>query len=220
MTELNLTAIFDLDGTLVDSFNQILTCCQLIRKRLGMKHLDEKELKALIGLPAERLFSSNSPDITETAVIMFRNELTKEIETGNDIFDGTEELLKFLKSQSIKTAVATSKPHNLALKVVKNSKLDGLIDHVQGIEDFDPKPDPEVVLRCQRKLPADKFVMIGDRPEDIQAGLKSGCYTVGVAQGTFRERELKEFGAHEVFSSIECLSNEMLDFLTRLENYG
>lgn len=220
MTELNLTTIFDLDGTLVDSFNQIFACCQSIRESLGMKHLDEKVLKALIGLPAERLFSSNSPDITETAVVMFRSELTKEIEKGNVIFDGTEELLKSLKSRNIKTAVATSKPHHLALMVVKNSKLNGLINYVQGIEDFDPKPNPEVVLRCKRNLPADRFVMIGDRPEDIQAGLKSGCYTVGVAQGAFGERELKEFGAHEVFPSIERLSSEILDFLTRLENYG
>jgi HAD superfamily hydrolase (TIGR01549 family) len=212
--------VFDLDGTLVDSFDQISECCTKIRNRLKLRTVEKDELEKLIGLPADQLFFDCPPQIMDRAVDMFREELLKEIEVNNKLFLGASELLIILKQKGIGTAVATSKPHHLAKKVVKNSSLNGLIDYIQGVDGFPPKPNPEVILRCQAHFLARKFVMVGDRPEDIQAGLDSGCFTVGIAQGTFGEEELRSIGAHEVFQSIEHLTYEIAEFLTRLESYG
>jgi phosphoglycolate phosphatase len=215
-----LTAIFDLDGTLIDSFGQISECAIRVRYQLRMKVKTQGDLEKLIGLPAELLFSDGSPEILEEAVIMFRNELLVEIERGNTVYPGAIEMLRDLKTLDIGTAVATSKPHHLALLVVKNSPLNGLVDFVQGLDGFPPKPNPEVVARCQAELPAERFVMFGDRPEDIIAGVGAGCFPVGIAQGFFEEKELKESGAHETYPSIERLSMDIEGLLTRLEVYG
>lgn len=215
-----LTFIFDLDGTLIDSFNQIIDCATRVRELFQMKFIAKADLANLVGLSADQLFSDNPPTVVTKAVTTFRHELSREIERGNVPYVGAVELLRKLKGESIQTAIATSKPHTLAQLVVSKSPLDSLIDHIQGIDGFAPKPDPEVVFRCQIKLPADRFVMVGDRPEDIFAGLNSGCISVGIAQGSFREEQLKEAGAHETFPSVDHLSMDLYDFLSRLKIYG
>lgn len=213
-------AIFDLDGTLVDSFDQIIDCCLRVRSAMKMKDLPKSELIGLIGLPAEHLFFDNPADVIQTAVMLFRTELSNEVEQGNKAFEGAVELLGVLKQQEFAIAVATSKPHRLALKVIENSSLKEFIDCVQGIDGFAPKPDPEVIIRCQTRLLADKFVMIGDRPEDIQAGLRSGCYSVGIAQGAFGESQLENAGAHETHESLIKLLENLDNFLSRLRAHG
>lgn len=213
-------AIFDLDGTLIDSFDQIADCCLRVRNTMKMKSLSKKELTSLIGLPVERLFSDNPTEVIQTAVKLFRIELSKEIERENHAFEGAYELLNALKQQGVGIAVATSKPHPLALKVIDNSSLKEFVDCVQGIDGFAPKPDPEVVIRCQNQLLADKFVMLGDRPEDIEAGLRSGCYSVGIAQGVFGESQLKKAGAQETYESLVGLLDNLESFLSRLQSYG
>lgn len=212
-----LTVIFDLDGTLIDSFNQISKCASWVRDQLGMKRKSKQDLEKLIGLPADALFSDSPPEILEEAVLMFRNELLREIKRENAEYEGAADLLNMLKIRDIRIAIATSKPHHLAQLVVENSALNGLIDHVQGLDGFAPKPDPEVIKRCQIRLQAKRFAMIGDRPEDINAGLNAGCYTAGIAQGAFGEKSLRDVGAHETFRSIKHLSLDIDQFLNRLQ---
>lgn len=212
-----LTFIFDLDGTLVDSFDQIIRCASKVRSEFGMAGKSTQELEMLIGLPAEEMFKDDSPSKVEEAVASFRRELFKEIKWNNVTYDGVVELIEYLRKRNILIAVATSKPHQLAKLVVENSSLNGLIDHVQGLDGFPPKPNPEVVKRCQKKLPSDRFVMIGDRPEDILAGSVTGCYCVGIAQGVFGERELKKSGAQETFQTIEQFLMSIDEFLSRLD---
>ncbi len=86
-------AIFDLDGTLIDSFDQIFDCCLRVRNAMKMKSLSKRELTSLIGLPVEHLFSDNPADVIQTAVMLFRIELSKEIERENHAFEGAYELL-------------------------------------------------------------------------------------------------------------------------------
>lgn len=214
----SIAVIFDLDGTLVDSFKQILKCCMKIREQLNLKPLSEMELQKLIGLPAEELFSDGSFELREEAVSRFRAELLVEINKSNDLFHGAETLLRELKCRNILIGVATSKPHEMALKVVKNSTLYGYVDFVQGLDGFDAKPNPEVILRCKSKLLAREYVMVGDRPEDVHAAIQANCYSVGVAQGCFTEEQLAECGAHEVFSSLYDMVNQIDDFLIRVDS--
>lgn len=213
---LPITIFFDLDGTLVDSFDQIVHCVQKVRSKMQMTWRSDLEISRLIGLPAEHFFKDQDKDGQNRAISEFRNELLEKVNTDNTVYPGAVDLLEELRNQGIKTAVVTSKPHYLAVLVVKNSELNGLIHLVQGVDGFAPKPDPEGILRCQSKLPAKKYVMVGDRPEDIQAGLASGCLSVGIAQGNFGQGELKRSGAHFTFSNITEISENLGDFLDRI----
>lgn len=209
------TLIFDLDGTLIDSFNQIALTSNRVRRFFGVTEIPLSEVKSRIGLPAESLFFDFSPDRLTETVEIFREYLKEEISIDNPLFRGSADLLLKLKRISHGVAVATSKPHALACKVIANSELRHLVDFVQGVDGFLPKPDPEVIKRCQANLPAENYIMIGDRPEDVLAGIKAKCYTVGIAQGTFSGIELKAFGAHESFDSIEALNEDLLGVLNR-----
>lgn len=214
------TLIFDLDGTLIDSFDQIAKTSNRVRRELGEIEIPEDEIKLRIGLPVESLFFDFSSDRLPKVVEMFREFLHEEVTRGNTAFKGSVDLLFELKQHSYGVAVATSKPHTLACKVVANSELNKLVDFVQGVNGFLPKPDPEVIVRCQARLRAQNYIMVGDRPEDVLAGIKARCYTVGIAQGAFDEMELRAFGAHESFGSIKALHEDLFGVLNRAQDHN
>ena len=217
LSETKFTLIFDLDGTLIDSFDQIASISNRVRRTLGVTEIPEPEVKSKIGLPVESLFFDFSPDRLPKVVEMFREYLHEQISLHNPAFKGSRNLLLQLKQYGYGVAVATSKPHILACEVIANSELDQLVDFVQGVDGFLPKPDPEVIKRCQARLRAQIYIMVGDRPEDMLAGIKSNCYTVGIAQGTFNEIELRTCGAHESFESIKALHEDLLGVLNRAQ---
>ncbi len=207
--------IFDLDGTLVDSFDQILAACQTVRRRFELKNEHEEDLKKLVGLPAEQLFRELKEPRISQAVEDFRALLRRSIEKGNRIYPGVEALLIKLRSLEIGIGVATSKPHDLANEVVLNSSLHGKIDWVQGTQGFKGKPNPEVVIRVQNVLKSSKYFMIGDRPEDVEAGKSAGCITIGVSQGTFNKDELGSTGASFVYESIQEIESNLSNILNQ-----
>jgi phosphoglycolate phosphatase-like HAD superfamily hydrolase len=107
----------------------------------------------------------------------------------------------------VHTAVATSKPTDLAELVVENSKYKGLFDKISGIGIYNPKPDPGVILEVVRSASLENAVMFGDRPEDMIAAKRAGIVAVGIAQTAFSRDELLLSGADKVFNSFQELSS-------------
>jgi phosphoglycolate phosphatase len=111
--------------------------------------------------------------------------------------------LENLFSLNYSVGIATSKPTELAKKTLAFSDLNYFPLHIQGTENFPPKPNPEIlhILSTHFKKARIK-VMIGDRREDIYTGINFGVATIGVAQTSHNELELKNAGADLVFSNM------------------
>lgn len=201
--------IFDLDGTLIDSSNQIIQAVQLTRKNLDLENGDFEFLYSKIGLPAKALFSdlNLSNFESESTVLHFRN-LLKNLTLGReDVFSDSHNLLSFLKNKGLKLAVATNKPTELAKTALQTTGLSTYIDYVIGGEILDPKPSPAIVLECIRelKLKPENSVMIGDRREDMFAACAAGVKAYGLLQGVHNFSDLKSAGAQQVFACISEL---------------
>ena len=201
--------IFDLDGTLVDSKFQIASCLNIAREDAGFRNLDEKKVFDLIGLPVEALFDDLqiSRQEIQKIVVHFRELLEKKVGEDTPVFPGVNEFLSHSKLIGIGVAVATSKPHYLAIKTINNSKLFGLVDFIQGIDGFPGKPNPAVILRCMDAIPAKRYVMFGDRIEDIQAANYAGIESVGIAQGAHSKEQLISAGCKLVVKDFIELNN-------------
>jgi phosphoglycolate phosphatase len=196
--------VFDLDGTLIDSHNQIETAMNEARMELGYGKSPVGQIFQKLGQPVYDLFSDLqiSPALQEQLVSTFRNYLNKEIEVSNQCFPKVPELISSIRAHKIRIAIATSKQTLMAERVVQQSLLNGHIDHVQGTDGFAPKPNPEVIELCLDKFPGSQAIMIGDRTEDMIAATNAGILSIGIAQSAHSVSDLQLAGATLSFQEI------------------
>ena len=195
--------IFDLDGTLVDSAQQITAAINETRVEYGHPELELAHASTLIGLPATELVMDLEVTVEESGAMIkrFRDILLEAVEIENPVFPGVIEFLESCKKHGILLGVATSKPHYVAQKVIENSELNGYFFHVQGVDGFSGKPNPEVINRVIYASDSKTSLMFGDRIEDIVAAGAAGIDSIGIAQGTHSQEQLAAVGASRTFKN-------------------
>ena len=207
----NVGFIFDLDGTLLDSASQIVPAVIETRLFFKLPILSEEEIYRLIGRPAAELFKNDdSTEATNMEVLdYFRKILEEKYMNENKIYPFSENLIEKLIQNEYMIGIATSKPTYLAIKAINNSILNKYSLIIQGTDDFPPKPNPDVVLKCIQSLKSTRNFMVGDRTEDMIAGKLAGCITIGLEQGPHDMNSLTDAGADFVFSGIRELNSEL-----------
>lgn len=209
--------IFDLDGTLIDSSKQIESCMNKIREDSGFGKLNSVEYLRLIGQPVEFLISDlNLPQESVDVVVARFRSLLKETITkqGIDCFPKVVEAFQTLEGLRVKTAVATTKPTDLAIFTISSSSLRNFDIHIQGTDNFDPKPSPIVIQKVLMEIKPKFALMVGDRIEDIQAGVRAGINAIGIASGAHGHEDLRIAGAVATFSDFASF-NQLLDVNTK-----
>ena len=199
-------AIFDLDGTLVDSAEQIALSLNRARHDFGFPIQPISYYQKLVGLPVHELLADIeiSKEHSLDLVARFRRYLVEDIQKGNSlVFPGVLETLELFSSMQLGLAIATSKPTSLAIEVIQHSSLRNFDLHVQGTDDFPPKPDPEVILRVLRYFPETPSFMVGDRTEDICAAQRAALPAIGIASSAHSESDLKDAGATLTFKTFQ-----------------
>lgn len=208
--------IFDLDGTLVDSKDQIGTALNRARELFDFNPLSDQKIEELIGLPIDFFLEDLALSTEKSLEIIaeFRKTLQILINDGNKLFAGAIEFISLSKDKGYKIGIATSKPTYLAELVIVNSDLNNLIDVIQGTDGFPAKPDPTSIQKAMMRLDTESAIMIGDRIEDIQAAKAAGIESIGIAQSFHNKELLRDAGAKLAFDSfIELLNSDELDKL-------
>ena len=208
MTEPNSELIiFDLDGTLVDSVQQIIKSVNIARINSGVTQRNPKEIFNLIGLPPAHFFSDLNIDDSETEMLVrsFRSTLEQMQFTNFDVYPFVRELLFFLRERGYSLSVATNKPTQNAINLLEKVGLLDFFTLVQGSDDLSPKPSPQIIDRVLSSAQWTFAVMVGDRVEDIQAAKSAGIPSIGVSQTAHNQEELANAGAELTFSSMKDL---------------
>jgi len=202
--------IFDLDGTLVDSENQIHRAILETSRLMEIEKISYAQLHETLGLPLQAILQPLNLEPWKLAEFTkkFRQLLRKEITRGNQLFPDAISFLELVRAHNFVIGIATSKPTKLANLVVKHSDLKSLIDHTQGTDVFLPKPHPEVIFECMRCLKVNTALMIGDRREDMQAAFAANIPGIGLAHSFHQEAELINSGANLAYGSFgEAIRN-------------
>ena len=207
--------LFDLDGTLVDSANQIFEAVELTRSELRYDAAPVKFIHSKIGLPAKDLFEDLNLQHTELskAVELFRLNLSKIRLSESDLYVGVPQMLRLLYEKGFKLGVATNKPTFLAIQSLSDTGIHHYFDLIVGAENNPPKPDPTIILKCLKFLSIEphEASMVGDRVEDILAAKAAKVVAIGIAQGTHNEEDFLAKGADSTFMNMSMFYQMLIE---------
>ena len=206
--------IFDLDGTLLNTLEDIAGAVNHALGLLGLPLHTVEEFKYFVGngtdimlkraLPADR----RDDGTLETIKPLYVSYYDKHSDDNTRPYDGIFELLSNLKAREIKLAVTSNKIDCMVDLIVKNYFAD-TFDYVTGQSDgVPPKPDITMVKKAMDSLSVlpSECIYVGDSGVDAKTGKNVGAFTVGVKWGFRPESELLDNGADVVISQpIELL---------------
>ncbi len=206
-------AIFDFDGTLVDSAPGIVDVMRdvCIEYKFSDKTLEIWSL--LIGIPLVRqieiLFPVCGHEFYEEVAARYRDIYDNRAVEICPLFAGLEEMLRALRDAEILISIASSKRRHLIDTVLEFHKLVNYFSLVVGAEEVKKhKPDPEAVLFSAETLgiPLAQSVVIGDSSYDLDMARNAGVDAIGVTTGIHtRECLAKSEPKHIVSALSEVL---------------
>jgi phosphoglycolate phosphatase len=203
-------AIFDLDGTLLDSLDDLhITMCTVLKEG-GFPEISKETVRHLIGRGAREFMRLSLPerardeDTIDFFLLRYHQLYNRQGLILTKPYEGVKEVLKELKERNIKIAVLSNKPHLSTLEVVKNFFPDIAFDFVMGQQDiFPPKPDTASALYMAGALGVkpEEAAFIGDGDADTVTAIKGGFYQVSVLWGYRTKEELIKAGARNFITS-------------------
>ena len=222
MTELRL-AVFDCDGTLVDSQHSIVKAMLLALDSHGLDLPQAGHITRMVGLPLEEAISRLIPDadagfcaeLSET----YKKSFFKMRQDGmveEPLFPGIIETLERLKQEGWLLGIATGKAHRgLVATLAKHNILDQFIT-CQTADSAHGKPHPDMMLKAMAETGTDpsNAIMIGDTTYDVEMAISAGARAVGVGWGYHEKNELLEAGAHEVADDADELVATLINMMT------
>jgi len=196
-------AIFDLDGTLVDSLEDLADSANLTAQEFGHRTHELSRFRFFVGNGAKKLIERSFPSGTsgeeiEKALVRFREIYAEHYVTKTRPYDGITSALSELKVRGLKLAVCTNKPQEAAAFILeKFFGANFFADIIGDKRDGKIKPDPTHVLEmvCRLGVKPKDVAYFGDSCVDMQTAHNAGFFAVGVTWGFRPRKELEEYGA-------------------------
>ena len=208
--------LFDLDGTLTDPANGLISGFEYAFKKLSVDYGERDSLRRFIGPPLfeewQRVFGF-TPEESAGAIAKFREYYDVYGWWDNRPYDGIHKMLEALVARGKRLAVATSKPEDTAKRVLNLFGLTEYFDFIGGAlrsTERDKKSDViNYVLDALGSPRRESCVLVGDRRFDADGAAICGIDSIGVLWGHGSSEELTSSG----FASIVSSPDELLDVL-------
>jgi len=191
--------IFDCDGTLVDTLEDIAGAMNLALTENGFPVVPLEKYRDIVGWGIIRLAELALPQAARTKeTIRLVSNCARKLmeeqpfeESLSKPYPGIRELLEELKSRKIKTAVLSNKPDPVLCRLMAELFPQHAFNSVYGLRPgMPPKPDPSSVweLLADMGISPHEAVLMGDSEIDMETARNAGCYPLGVSWG-FRSRD-------------------------------
>ena len=193
-------AVFDLDGTLVDSREDLHLAVAHALRELGLPPRTLEEVVGFVGEGAARLVAraiAPRGDLREEAMALWRAHYTEHLLDHTRLYPGMEALLA---RAGVPLAVHTNKPGAMARRILEGLGVLDRFETVVGGDEAPRKPDPEGTLRILEHLGARaaEAVFVGDSAVDLATARAAEVPFVAVAWGFVPLRQLEAAGAVNV----------------------
>lgn len=202
-------ALFDLDGTLLDTIEDLTDSMNAALLRLGLPGHDAQFYKAAIGEGVANWVCRSLPgdekheELVSKCMQFAREEYSKRWEVKTKPFDGVRELLRELEGHGVKLAILSNKPQDFTELNVERFLNGHNFDSIVGATDGAPKkPDPTLALKIAKDMgiAPHECVFVGDSSIDMLTARAAGMYPVGVLWGFRSKEEIISNGAAVVIA--------------------
>ena len=209
--------LFDLDGTLTDPKEGITKSVQHALKAYGIIEEDLDKLCPFIGPPLKdsymEFYGFNEQDAQE-GVYKYREYFSVKGWMENKEYPGIDKMLDALRKAGKHLMVATSKPEEFAVKILKYFGMDHYFDFIGGADMEETRVKKADVIRYVLEkngiTDLEKVIMVGDRKHDVIGAKEVGVESVGVLYGYGDRAELEEAGADYIAETVDDLSAILL----------
>lgn len=188
--------IFDLDGTLLDTLEDLTDSMNYALSIYGYKNITLEQARSFVGSGAERFLELSIPMGKDTpnfdkCLETFKDYYSKHMENKTKPYIGILELLESLKQEGFKIAIVSNK-FDAAVKAISPKYFHNLIDVAIGESDqIQKKPAPDSVYMALKMLGCTKSeaCYVGDSDVDAKTAQNAGIVFIGVSWG-FRDKDL------------------------------
>ncbi len=216
-------AIWDMDGTIVDSREVIQSAMERTFEALGFPPPDYNDTRKTIGLglhEACEILAPEGADIPRLAETYKQAFVEQRNEPGfkEPLYEGAVDTLQRLSNEGWLIAMATGKSHRGIRAIFDMHPLEPFFDTIWCADDGPGKPHPFMCEQAMAALGAEphQSLIIGDAVHDIRMGLNAGIHTLGVSWGFGETQELEAVGAHEVHHDYASLNASLDAFAERV----
>lgn len=183
--------IFDLDGTLIDSKQDLIASVNATRGYMQLPPLPGETVASYVGNGAPVLIrKAMGPDasdqLVETALDYFIRHYNDHCLDSTCLYPGAQETLDAARDKNIHLAILTNKPVRISNVIVDGLGLNGVFFRIYGGNSFPTKkPDPIGIdtLRAELQIEPTRTVMIGDSSVDIHTARNAKVHSVGLTYG-------------------------------------
>jgi phosphoglycolate phosphatase len=221
MSQIRL-AVFDCDGTLVDSQHNIVAAMDAAWRTHGLHPLPATTVRRVVGLPLLEAIASLHPSgtdeihlsLTEQYKLAF-HALRQQADHSEPLFPGTLEALNELEEAGYLLAVATGKSRRGLNATLERHGLQDRFISLKTADDGPGKPHPHMLEQAMAEAGAspDSTVMVGDTIFDMEMACNAKVRSVGVSWGYHEPDELRAAGAAAVideFGELAALTAALL----------
>ncbi len=200
------TVIFDLDGTLLNTLEDLHSSVNYALTAYGMPVRTLEEIRHFVGNGVRRLMElavpqGTSGEVLEAAFIVFKEHYALHCNDQTDLYSGIHELLLRLKENGFRMAIVSNKLQEGVDALYEQYFKETVEVAIGAREDICKKPAPDSVFEAMKLLGADKdkVVYVGDSEVDIATAKNAGLPCIMVTWG-FRTRLEQEEAGGEVFA--------------------
>ncbi|GHU79568.1 phosphoglycolate phosphatase [Clostridia bacterium] len=216
---MSIFAVFDLDGTLLDTIVDLADACNYALKKQGFPVHPVNPYKYFVGMGVYNLIKKALPEEARSEEIIaavkadYDSYYSVHSRDKTAPYSGIVEALAALRERGVRLAVLSNKPHEY-IKPLTDLYFPGIFDISVGQRENVPtKPDPTAVFEIMESFGAKKDAgfYIGDTSTDMRTGKSAGLYTIGVLWGFRTKDELESHGADVIIAEPSELLKIIVD---------
>ncbi len=201
--------IFDLDGTLVDAYAAIENSFNYVMRKLGEKPQSARTIRGAVGWGDVNLLKPFVSKINlKRALALYRKDHKRSLLLYSRLYPHVRSLLRQLRSRGCKLAIASNRPTEFALILLRHLRLIAYFDYVLCADKLKyGKPHPAILNKIIKRFAfkRSQVLYVGDMTVDAQTGRRAQVETVIVTGGSSSDRQIKKEKPFRIIHRIDKL---------------